>query len=203
MSGQSRAWVRALIDYGALLAFFAVYVFERLHHNTDALLAATPTLMIASVLAVGLGWVLEKRLAPMPAISGAFAVIFGGMALVFHDKSILKMKPTFVYVAFAAALGVGLLFKRNPLAALMGSSVKMPDAAWRTLTFRFFLFFLASAAANELVWRTQSDDFWAGYKLAFFLVVMVFSGLQTPFLMKHMQNPDEEPPLVDPPDAGF
>jgi intracellular septation protein len=203
VSGQTRAWLRVLVDYGALVAFAVAFVIGRMHHDSEALIHATPTLMIASVVAVVIGYFLEKRIAPMPAIYGAFAVVFGGLALIFHDKSFLKMKPTFAYGAFAIALGIGLLFKKNPLEALMGSSIKMDEKAWRVLTIRFLLFFIASAIVNEVVWRTQTDGVWVTYKLVYFVVVLLFSAAQTPFLMKHMQNPEEKPPVIDPPDAGF
>ncbi len=203
MSGQTRAWLRILVDYGALVAFAIAFVIARMNHDKEALIAATPTLMIASAVAVAVGYILEKRIAPMPAIYGAFAVVFGGLTLIFHDKSFLKMKPTFAYGAFAMALGIGLFFKKNPLQALMGSSIKMDDAAWRVLTIRFLLFFIASAIINEVVWRTQTDGVWVTYKLVYFVVVLLFSAAQTPFLMKHIQNPDENAPVIEPPDAGF
>ena len=115
MSPQLKTWLRVLVDYGALVAFAAVFAFERLHlHDKDALIDATPTLMVGSVIAILVGYLLEKRVAPMPLLYGAFAIVFGGLALIFHDKSLLKMKPTFAYAAFAIALGAGLLLKRNP-----------------------------------------------------------------------------------------
>ena len=203
MSPQVRTWLRVLIDYGALVAFAVAYVLARMHHDADALISATPTLMIGSVIAVVVGYLLEKRMAPMPLTYGLFALVFGGLALIFHDARILQMKATFAYMAFAIALGAGLLLKRNPLRALLGSSIVMNDAAWRTLTIRYALFFVASAILNEIVWRTQSHDFWVTYKLVYFVVVLIFSFAQAPFLMKHMQQDGETPPVVEPPDAGF
>ena len=44
---------------------------------------------------------------------------------------------------------------------------------------------------------------WVKYKLVYFVVVLIFSFAQAPFLMKHMQQDGEAPPVVEPPDAGF
>lgn len=203
MSPQLRTWLRVIIDYGALVAFGVAYLIARLHHAPDALISATPTLMIGSVIAIVAGYLLEKRVAPMPLTYGAFALVFGSLTLIFHDARILQMKATFAYLAFAIALGAGLVLKRNPLRALLGSSIVMDDAAWRTLTIRYALFFVASAALNELVWRTQSHDFWVTYKLVYFVVVLIFSFAQAPFLMKHMQQDDAAPKVPEPPDSGF
>ncbi|HEY3813391.1 MAG TPA: septation protein IspZ [Caulobacteraceae bacterium] len=204
MSPPLKTVLRILIDYGALIAFAVVFAIGEMHHDKEALIHATPTLMIASVVAVVLGFVIEKRIAPMPAISGGFALVFGGLTLFFHDKNILKMKVTFVYLAFASALGIGLLFKKNPLRLLMGSSVSMPDHAWRILTIRFLLFFATGAVLNEIIWRGfPNDKIWVGFKIVYAVAGLVFAGLQTPFLMKHMDNPDEAAPLVEPPDTGL
>lgn len=201
MSGQMRMWLRLAVDYGALIAFAGAFLYARLHHNPEALIFATPVLMVGSVIAVGAGYLIEKRFAPLPTLYGAFALVFGSLTLIFHDKSFVKMKPTFAYGAFAAALAAGLVLKRNPLKALMGEQIRMPDAAWRTLTVRYLVFFVLSAIANEAVWRTQSDARWIIYKLIFIGVILVFSVAQTPFLMKHMESP--APVTPEPPDPGF
>ena len=203
MSPQLKTWLRVAVDYGALVAFAIAFIWARMHHDPQALITATPTLMIASVVAIVAGFLIEKRVAPMPLTYGAFALVFGGLTLIFHDKSFLKMKPTFAYLAFAIALGAGLILKRNPLRALLGSSIVMNDRAWRILTIRYALFFVASAILNEIVWRTQTDGVWVTYKLIYFVVVLIFSFAQAPFLMKHMQHDDKTPPVAEPPDAGF
>jgi len=35
---------------------------------------------------------------------------------------------------------------------------------WRILTLRWALWFLAMAVLNEIIWRTQSTDFWVTFK---------------------------------------
>lgn len=199
-----RMWLRIAIDYGALVAFAVAFViFRFVSHTPEPLIAATPTLMIGSVLAVAAGYLIERKLAPMPAIYGAFALVFGGLTLIFHDKTFLKMKPTFAYAAFAIGLTATLFFKNSPFKALFGASVVMPEPAWRVLTIRYIVFFVVSAIINEVVWRTQTDGMWVTYKLVYVGVVLLFSIAQTPFLMKHMQEPGDAPPTVEPPDAGF
>jgi intracellular septation protein len=206
---QVRTWLRVAVDYGALIAFAVAFGLAAHAGDKDALLTATPTLMIGSVIAVLVGFLLERRFAPMPLTYGLFAIVFGGLALIFHDKTLVKMKPTFAYLAFAIALGAGLVLKRNPLRAMLGSSIVMPEPAWRTLTIRYAIFFLVSAILNEAVWRTtqQNDWIWLKYKLFYFVVVLLFSFAQAPFLMKHMEQetPDkgDAPKVPEPPDAGF
>ena len=96
----------------------------------------------------------------------------------------------------------GLALKKNPLKALLGESLKMPDAAWRGLTLRYGLYFVAVAVANEVVRNTQSDAFWVNFRTALLPLALVFSLSQTPFMMKHLQKPEEGDATPEPPDPG-
>ncbi|CAN1560728.1 COG2917 Intracellular septation protein A [Caulobacteraceae bacterium] len=197
MTGSHARWVRVAVDYGAPIAFaITFYGFGR------NLFLATGVLVVASMLALLVGFIVERRLAPMPLIAGGFALVFGGLTLVFHDASFVKMKISFQNAAFAAALLGGLALGKNPLKALLGASLKMADAAWRQLTLRYGLYFVAVAIANEVIWRTQSDAFWVNFRTALLPLAIVFSLSQTPFMMKHLQKPDEGDTAPEPPDPG-
>jgi intracellular septation protein len=197
MTGSHARWVRVAVDYGAPIAFaITFYGFGR------NLFLATGVLVVASMLALLVGFIVERRLAPMPLIAGGFALVFGGLTLVFHDASFVKMKISFQNAAFAAALLGGLALGKNPLKALLGASLRMADAAWRQLTLRYGLYFVAVAIANEVIWRTQSDAFWVNFRTALLPLAIVFSLSQTPFMMKHLQKPDEGDTAPEPPDPG-
>jgi intracellular septation protein len=190
------AWVRTAVDYAAPIAFVGTLLVT---HNFQM---ATAVLVGASVFALALGWIVERRLAPLPLMAGGAAVIFGGLTLIFHDSAFVKMKLTVVDSVLAGVLFFGLRMGKNPLKSLLGEAVKLPDAAWKTLTYRYAAFFLVCALVNEVVWRTQSDERWGVFRLGLLGAALVFSVFQTPFLMKHMIN-DEAPEPVTPPDAGF
>jgi intracellular septation protein len=188
--------VRMIVDYGALAAFIIAVL---IRHGIDNV--ATIVLMVASVLAVAVGWVAERRLAPLPLISAIFSLVFGGLSLVFHEKQILKMKLTFFEGGLGIAMIVGMAMGKNPLKALLGDSVRLPDPAWRNLTWRYAGFFLAAAVANEIVRNTLSDVAWAWFKGGVAVAAVLFSFAQAPFLMKHMQAEGQGP--AEPPDPGF
>jgi intracellular septation protein len=187
-------WLRMAIDYAAPLAFLAVWLIKR-----DYMLA-TWVLMGGSAVAVAAGLIFEKRLAPLPLVAGGFALVFGTLTLVFHDPRFIKMKMTFVDVSFGVFVLSGLFFKRMPLKSLLADTLVMPDVAWRTLSLRYGLFFLAVAAVNEVVWRTQSDERWAIWRIIALAAPFVFSLFQAPLLMKYMEDPSKVPPLppIDP-----
>jgi len=197
LSKQHAVWVRSAVDYGSLLAFIGTLLI------THDFMKATVVLVVTSVIALAVGLAVERRVAPLPLLTGVAALVFGTLTLVFHDKSFVKMKLTFVDGFLTILLFGGVMLKRNPLKSLLGSSLHLPDEAWRTLSIRYGAFFLLCAIANELVWRTQTDARWGIFRLAVLGAALLFSLAQTPYLMKHMEQPPEEPLALEPPDAGF
>jgi len=47
----------------------------------------------------------------------------------------------------------------------MGKSVSLTDEGWEILNKRWVYFFFCLAILNELVWRTQSEEFWVNFKV--------------------------------------
>jgi intracellular septation protein len=201
--------IRGLVDYGGPGAFVIAYFFRLRFvaaanpigwtlvlggHGPRDLTGATWWLVGGSALALLVGWIAERRIAPMPLIAGGFALVFGGLTLFFHDPRFVKIKPTATNLCFAAALLGGLALGKNPLKALLGESLPLPDEAWKTLTWRYALFFLAMAGLNEWVWRTQSDAHWVLFRMpGLWILAVVFSFTQIPLMMKYL-NSHQPPP---------
>ena len=183
MASAAPAWLRPLVDYGPLAAFFAVYWLRDLT-------AATAAIMVATALALGLSLIIEKRVPLMPLVTAAIVGVFGGLTLWLQDETFIKMKPTIVQLIFAGVLFGGLLLKRPLLKPLLGTAWPLDDAGWHKLSLRFALFFLAMAALNEIVWRTQSTDFWVTFKV-FGIMALTFGFVvsQIYFMRGHMMTP--------------
>ena len=178
-------WVRWFVDYAGLVVFVATWAISR------SLITASWAIIGGSVLAIAVGLIWERRLAPMPMVTAVLGLIFGGMTIFFHDERFIKVKPTILYTAFGLFLITGALRGKNPLKVLMGDAFHLPDPVVRTLTLRYALFFFALALANELVWRTQSTGFWVFFKLPGVpIIIFLFAMSQAPLMMKHM--PDDE-----------
>ena len=184
MSPKLGRWVRLFVDYAGLVAFLITIAV------TGSAVAASWAVVAGSLAALAVGLTLEKRLAPMPLATAVIGVIFGAATLYFHDERIIKMKLTILDGGIALFLLTGLLRRKNPLKALMGEAFHLPEPVVRTLTLRYALFFLALAAGNELVWRTQTTRIWALYKFPGTVVlIFLFALSQTPLLLKHAEEP--------------
>lgn len=200
LSPQARKYVRGFVDFGGLAAFLVAFLYFRANGmaQQEALLQSTWALVAGSAVALIVGFVVERRIAPFPLIGGVAALIFGSLALFFHDPRLLKIKPTVMNSLFGVALLGGLALRKNPLKLLLGEAIQMPDAGWRRLTLSYGLFFLALAAVNEVVWRTQPDDIWVVFRFPGMLIISVlFSFSQVPLMMKYAKTDEPPPPHVE------
>lgn len=100
----------------------------------------------------------EKRVAPMLLVSGVIIGVLGTLTLVLQNKTFFYMKPTIVYVLFAAMLYGGLRTGRNFMRTVFDGALHLPDQAWRVLTIRYSAFFASLAILNEIAWRWLTRD---------------------------------------------
>ena len=178
---KAPSWVRPTADYGPLVLFFGAYWLY-------GLMAATAAIVVASLMALALTWVYERRVPMMPLVTAGVVTVFGGLTLWLQDETFIKMKPTIVQLIFAAVLLGGLAFGKPLLKPLFGKMMPaMSDEGWHGLTLRYGLFFVVMAVLNEIVWRTQSTDFWVNFKVfGIMALTIAFIMLQMPFMNRHL-----------------
>lgn len=188
--------LRMLIDFGPLAVFFAVNSLMG-GPQLARMMAATAAFMVAIFVAIGISLWKTKHVSPMLWISGALVLIFGGLTLWFHDETFIKVKPTIVYSMFAAVLAYGLITGKPLLQMLLESAYPgLTAKGWRLLTINWTIFFVAMALLNEAVWRTQSWDFWVGFKLwGVVPLTLIFAMGNIPMLLRHGLTTDRE--IVD------
>jgi intracellular septation protein len=186
MKDTQHSWVKHLVDWGPLAAFFIVF-------KVGGIMQATVVLIVVTAVLTGLGYVLMRKIQPMPVVTLIVVGIFGGLTIWLQDETFIKMKPTIILTLFAAVLISGLMIGKPPLKFLMGSALELDDAGWRKLTLRFALFFLVTACLNEVVWRTQSTDLWVDFKVFGILGLnLVFMMTQIPLIKRHQINAPTE-----------
>jgi intracellular septation protein len=193
---QLNPLLKLLLDLGPLVLFFVANSRPELFAPLLApflppdlaksgIFAATAVFMLAVVAALVVSYVLMRRWPVMPIVSAVIVVVFGGLTLFLQDETFIKLKPTIIYVLFGSILVGGLIFRKPLLAMVFDSVFDLNEEGWRKLTLRWALFFFALAIVNEIVWRTQSTDFWFGFKAFTIVLTLVFGALQYPLLMRH------------------
>src|SRR5450755_3149787 len=170
---------KLVLDIGPLVLFFAA-------NSRFGIFAATGAFMVAVLSAIAISYVITRHIAIMPVVTAVIVLVFGGLTLVLHDELFIKLKPTIIYVLFGGTLLAGLALDKPFLSIMFDQMFHLTDEGWRKLTWRWVLFFFALAIANEIVWRTQTTDFWVSFKL--FGVVpltFLFGALQMPLINKY------------------
>lgn len=172
-------WLKLGLELGPLLVFFFA-------NGRFGIFAATGAFMAAMAVALVASWMINRRLAIMPLVTGIVVAIFGTLTLVLHDDTFIKMKPTIVNSLFGGALLGGLLFGKTLLGYVFDGAFHLDDDGWRKLTIRWGLFFFLLAILNEAIWRTQTTEFWIAFKVwGIMPLTLAFSVAQLPLLSRH------------------
>jgi intracellular septation protein len=178
-------WLKFALEMGPLALFFIVY-------GRLGIFAATAALMAAVVATLAVSWATLRRIPVMPLVTAVIVLIFGSLTLILHDETLIKVKPTALYLLFAAALFFGLIAKKPLLKIMFDGALHVTEEGWRRLTWRWAFFFLALALVNELVWRTQTTDVWVKFKTFGFLpLTLAFALLQTPLIVRFEAKGEE------------
>ena len=179
---MNRSLLKFITDFGPLLIFFTFY-----YQSEKSLQVAIPPFIIATILSLGIIYLLEKKIPLIPLTSGILITFFGGLTIYFNNPIFLYMKPTIINVLFGFILLFGKYFsKENLLKKLLGNSIKLKDEGWLKLNTRWIYFFFFLALLNEYVWRTQTEEFWVNFKVWGLLpITFIFTVFQVSLINKY------------------
>ena len=175
--------VKFVVDIGPLAVFFIFY------KKTGNIIEAIVPLIIATLIAIIISYILEKKIPLMPTIGGFIILIFGGLSLYFENKIFFYMKPTIINILFAGTLIIGNYLNKPLLKYLMGSAINLTEKGWFELSKKWIMFFLFLAILNEIIWRSFSENTWVNFKV-FGIIIMtfIFSLYLFPIIKKYQKN---------------
>lgn len=181
--------LKLALEFGPLAIFFFVNSYgDRWFGVAEdrRIFVATGVFIAASLIALALSKIVMNHLPRMAIVNAVVVTVFGGLTLALDDAFFIKVKPTIVNTLFGCILLGGLYFGRSLLALVLDSVLQLDEEGWRRLTLRWGLFFFVLAALNEVVWRTQTQDFWVAFKVwGVMPLTMIFALGQTPLILKH------------------
>src|SRR5262245_19462843 len=180
--------LKLALDLGPLVLFFIA-------NARWGIFVGSALFMAAVLISLAVSYALTRHLPLMAIASGVVVSVFGALTLLLQDETFIKLKPTIIYVLFGALLIGGLMLGKSLLALVFDAVFDLDDEGWRKLTLRWALFFFALAVLNEIVWRTQSTDFWVGFKVfAILPLTLAFAALQYTLLARHARKPEPREP---------
>ncbi len=170
-------------ELGPLLVFFVA-------NAKGNLFIATGAFMVAVIIAMIASYVVTKHVPIMTIVTAIVVVVFGTLTLILHDETFIKMKPTIVYMLFASVLGGGLLFGKSFIQIMFDQMFNLTAQGWRILTMRWAVWFFAMAVLNEIIWRTQTTEFWVAFKVFGMVpLTMIFAVTQMPLVKRYSEPP--------------
>jgi intracellular septation protein len=185
------------LDFGPLLVFFIAFKFGGSETDpTQGPLVGTGVFMVAIAVAVAVSKWKLGRVSPMLWLSAVLVVGFGALTLWFRDPKFIQIKPTLIYLFFAALLIGGVLRGKAMLKYVLEAAYDgLSDEGWRKLSLNWGLFFLALAAANEAMRAVLSFDTWLTLKVwGVTALTFLFAMANIPMLTRHGLSLGEDTP---------
>lgn len=194
--------IKLALELGPLVIFFFVNArgaslmesYPALAGFREPIFLATAVFMVAISVSLVASRIYLGKLPIMPMVSGVVVLFFGGLTLFLHDDLFIKIKPTIVNMLFATVLLGGLWgFKLSLLSYVFDDAFRLTQEGWRILTLRWGLFFVFLAIVNEVVWRTQTTDFWVAFKVwGIMPITFLFTMAQVPVMTRHAIHDEDE-----------
>jgi intracellular septation protein len=177
-------WIKMALDFGPLIVFFVAFKLGDLFVATGVFMAASIAAMVISKLVLG-------KVAAMLKFTVVVVVVMGGLTLYLQDETFVKMKLTIINSVMAIILLYGLLRGKLYLKMVMEMAIDMDDAGWKTFSRNWIIYMLVMAGVNEIVWRTQTTEFWVNFKTFGYIgATMVFMIGHAPLFMRYI--PEDE-----------
>ena len=188
--------LKLVLELGPIMVFFLSFRWASVPEGSDdaakqlaQVIFATMVFVPVTLLALAASWFLTRTLPKMALITAVIVLIFGGLTIWLNDATFIKMKPTIIYLIFAAVLGFGLVRKQSYLKYLMGEVMPLREEGWMIFTLRFAVFFVGLALVNEAVWRSFDTATWVSFK-TFFLPLASFAFIFSQMGLFRKYTPD-------------
>jgi intracellular septation protein len=177
---MNKGLIKFFLDLGPLVIFYLIY---KKYGMSYAILP----LIVATIISVFFVYRIDNKIPIIPVLGAIVVTVFGGLSLLFDNKIFFYMKPTIVNLIFVIVLLYGQIILKKPLLKnLFEGSIKMTDEGWNILNKRWLYFFIFLALLNEIIWRTQSEEFWVQFKVFGLIpITIIFTIMQLSLIQKY------------------
>src|SRR5574343_257206 len=130
------------------------------------ILLATVVVIAATIAQIAWVHFRHGKVDKMLWVSLVLVVVFGGLTLAFQNEAFIKWKPTILYWVFAGSMAFSaFILKKNPIKAMLGEQMTLPEPVWGKVNLSWIAFFLFMGALNLIVAFNFPTDTWVNFKL--------------------------------------
>ncbi len=200
--------MKLLFDLFPVILFFAAFKYSEKNPETAAdwvaallgsalvdakqapILLATVVVIAATVAQIAWVHFRHGKVDKMLWISLGLVVVFGGLTLAFQNEAFIKWKPTILYWVFAISMAFSaLILKKNPMKAMLGEQLTLPDPVWTKVNLSWIAFFAVMGVLNLVIAFNFPTDTWVNFKLFGGMgLMLVFVLAQGMFLSKYIEE---------------
>ncbi len=156
------------------------------------ILLATVVVIVATIAQIIWVRLRHGKVDKMLWVSLVLVVVFGGLTLAFQNEAFIKWKPTLLYWIFAASMSfAAVVLKKNPIKAMLGEQMTLPEDVWSKVNWSWISFFLFMGALNLIVAFNFSTDTWVNFKLFGGMGLLFFFALGQGLLLSKYVEEDK------------
>ena len=175
--------MQLFLDYIPIVVFILAYFYRDIFF-------ATGVLMIVMPIALGIQWLMTRKVNRIYTASTALVLVLGSATLFFRNPTFLYWKPTVLNWAIAIVfLGSQWIGAKPIVQRMLGSAAKLTSEQWIRLNQIWVGFFVFVGFVNLYVAYTFSEAFWVKFKLFGMLgLTIVFVVIQSIWLGMAQRN---------------
>tara|TARA_B100001173_G_C15896603_1_gene508004 strand:+ start:118 stop:672 length:555 start_codon:yes stop_codon:yes gene_type:complete len=179
---MNKSLFKFLTNFGPLAIFLYIY-----YNSGKDLIVAIPPFVIATLVSLIIVRFVEKKIAFLPLLGGFFISLFGGLTIYFDNPIFIYLRPTILNATIGLVLLFGKYFTKEPIIKLiLGNSIPLNQKGWKLFNQRWIIFVFGLALLNEIVWRTQTEEFWVNLKVwGVPLISLFFAIFHIKFIKKY------------------
>ena len=176
--GASRRWAKPKLNVAGVIAWLLGYLL-------GGLTTAIWFLVITSLIATIIGFIVEKRISAVPLVLGLVGAVLGLLSDHYRSARVFELEASVIQLAIAIACLVSPFLRASPLKSLAPKRVVLSARAWERITIFLGIMALVVAVTNALLWRLASRGTWVlSHSPGTEIVYGLFFLLQLPWLLK-------------------
>ena len=166
-----------------LLVFFTVY------YITKNLFMATGICILFTWVSIIIYKIMYKHVTKNMLLSAALLTIFGGFSILFHNKTLVMIKPTVLYWILAISLLTSQLLGKNLIELSLKKELSLSQKSWSILNIMWFFFFIVLGVINLMVAFYFDESVWVKFKVfGTMLFMLLFMIITVIYVFKQQKN---------------
>lgn len=163
-----------LFEFIPLIAFFTLY------YITKNIFLATAICIIVTWGQLIITKIIAKKISKKLWLNAFLITLFGGVAVLFQNKTFIMIKPTVLFEILGGSIIIGqFFFKKNSIELLLSKEISLHKSQWNKLNLTWGIFFILLGLLNLYIAFNYSEYFWVKFKVFGCLGLMILLTIIT------------------------